>query len=151
MRVTVPTPVPGTYEYPTGDMVGPDAAPHPDIVEAGPGEREVFTLWVFVFNQPELCTDGSCDADDVDEDAAARGGVYQTDGRIAELEELVLSGTIRLGQPPLRGTAVENPEGAEVHTIIVPHGRALDGTDLIRQLNGPVGNPTLWWAATFSP
>ncbi|GMR03164.1 MAG: hypothetical protein BMS9Abin20_1535 [Acidimicrobiia bacterium] len=147
---SVPTPTPGSYEYPTGDMVAKWATPHPDVEVGGPGEPEAFTMWAIIFNYPELCTDDSCDLDDLAEGAAAKGGVYQADGRIAEEAEVEFVGSIRLGQPPRTGSALENPLEAEVHLAIAPHGKALSGADGWRQLNGPLGNPTLWWAATFS-
>ncbi len=150
VQAVVPTPTPGSYEYPSGDMVAKWATPHPRIVVGGPGEPEAFTMWAIVFNYPDLCTE-DCDLDDLAEGAAAKGGVFQADARIAADDEMEFMGSIRLGQSPSTGSALENPLGAEVHLAIAPHGKALGGTDGWRQLNGPVGNPTLWWAATFSP
>jgi hypothetical protein len=149
VRATIPTPISGSYEYPTGDNVAPWAQPHPEILPAGEDEHEVFTMWVIVFNHPDLCTDDSCDLDDLAPDAAAKGGVFQADGRIADGDELELTGSVRIGQGPSTGSVLEDPLDAEVHLAIAPHGRALSGADLERQLNGPIGNPTLWWAATF--
>lgn len=140
----------GTYDYPTADMIPPDAPPHPDVVPGEEGAPETFTLWMFVFNDPELCTD-SCDIDDIGTDTPAQGGVYQVDGRIADGERLVMTGSVRIGQPAANGAPLQRPTSAEVHLAIAPHGRALSGDDLWRQLNGPVGDPTLWWAATFAP
>ncbi len=150
LRVTaeMPTPEPGSYTYPTGDMTPPWAEPHPDVVPGSNGEPETFTLWLIIFNYPDLCTE-SCDADDLGLDTSARGGVFQADGRIAAAATLELSGTVRLGQTASMGSPLENPLGAEIHFAIAPHGRALDGPDLWRQLNGPVGNPSLWWVAEF--
>ena len=149
--VVVPTPTPGSYEYPTGDMVTEWAEPHPDVLVGGTDDEEVFTMWVFIFNYPDRCTDESCDLDDLAPDAAARGGAFQADGRIADGDELELFGSIRFGQVPSSGSMLENPLGAAVHIAIAPHGQALSGSDLQRQLNGPIGNPTLWWGATFAP
>ncbi len=150
VEVTMPTPEPGTYEYPTGDMVPPSAAPHPAI-SPGAGEApEAFTLWLFAFNDPSQCTDGQCDTDDFAPGAAARGGVYQVDGRVGDGDELRFGGNIRLGQQPIDGAPLDHPERAEVHIAIAPHGRVLPGEDGWRQLNGPVGNPTLWWGASSS-
>ena len=151
VRVVVPTPSPGSYEYPTGDMVVAGAAPHPDVIPGGAGAPEVFTLWSFVFNRPDLCTDDTCDFDDLDTTAPAKGGVFQTDGRIADGDELDLVGSVRVGQTPSTGSSLENPIGAEIHVAIAPHGKALSGPDLYRQLNGALGNPSLWWAASFFP
>lgn len=146
----MPTPTPGSYEYPTSDMVPPGSPGHPEPLTGGPQEPETYTLWIFIFNHPELCTD-ACNEDDLDPNAAAKGGVYQGDGRIADQDQLILEGGIRLGQEPARGSALENPLGAEIHIAIAPHGKALAGPDLARQLNGPIGNTTLWWAAAFPP
>jgi hypothetical protein len=151
VHVVIPTPTPGSYEYPSGDMVPEWSTTHPDVVVGGPSESEVFTMWAIVFNYPELCTDESCDLDDLADDAPAKGGVYQADGRVADGEELEFSGAVRLGQDPATGSALENPFGAEVHLAIAPHGKMLGGSEGWRQLNGPLGNPTLWWAASFPP
>lgn len=148
VRIEMPTPMPGSYEYPTSDMVPPEAPEHPELLVAGPGESETFTLWIFIFNHPELCTD-ACNLDDLDPDADAKGGVYQGDGRIADSDQLVLEGGVRVGQEPMTGAPLENPLDADVHLAIAPHGMALEGRELWRQLNGPIGNPTLWWPAAF--
>ncbi len=150
-RVDIPTPEPGSYEYPTGDMVSPWAEPHPPVSPGAANAPEVFTLWLIVFNDPESCTNDQCDADDTAADAAARGGVYQVDGRVADGGSMSFVGNIRVGQQPAVGSPLDNPTGADVHLAIAPHGRALSGADGWRQLNGPVGNPTLWWTAEFSP
>lgn len=150
-RVDIPTPEPGSYEYPTGDMVSPWAEPHPPVSPGAANAPEVFTLWLIVFNDPESCTNDQCDADDIAADASARGGVYQVDGRVADGGSMSFVGNVRLGQQPEVGSPLDNPMGADVHLAIAPHGRALSGTDGWRQLNGPVGNPTLWWTAEFSP
>lgn len=150
VEVVVATPVPGSYEYPTGDMVPPGDAPHPAITPGATEAPEVFTLWLFAFNDPSQCSDGQCDTDDFTSGAAARGGVYQVDGRVGDGDELRLGGNIRLGQQPIDGAPLDDPERAEVHIAIAPHGRVLPGEEGWRQLNSPVGNPTLWWGARSS-
>lgn len=149
--VAVPTPPPGSYEYPSSDEHPPWAAPHPDVVPGGGDTPEAFTLWMFVFNNPDLCTDGLCDLDDIGTDTAALGGGFQVDGRVGDGRELVLRGRVRLGQDSATGATLENAVGAEVHLAIAPHGMALSDAELWRQLNGPIGNPTYWWAVTFLP
>jgi len=151
VSANTPIPMPGTYEYPSGDMVPEWSSTHPEVLPGGPGEPEAFTMWVFVFNYPDMCTDDSCDLDDLAPGAPARGGAYQGDGRVADGDELEFAGSVRLGQVPATGSALENPLGAEVHLAIAPHGKMLGGSDGWRQLNGPLGNPTLWWAAAFTP
>lgn len=151
VQMSAPTPQPGTYEYASADMVPPWADPHPRVTPGSSDAPEVFTAWIFVFNEPALCTDGACDLDDLGPDAAARGGGYQLDGLIADGDTMEFSGRVRLGQSPMDGHPLDNPEEAEVHVAITAHGRVLPGADGWRQLNGPIGNPTLWWAATFAP
>lgn len=150
-ELDVPTPTPGSYEYPTADMIPPNGAPHPPVSAGASDAPEVFTAWMFVFNHPDRCTEGRCDLDDVGPDTDAQGGSYQVDGKIADGDRLVLAGTIRLGQDPAGGARLVEPLGAEVHLAIAPHGRALSGADGWRQLNGAVGGPDFWWAATFAP
>ena len=60
-----------------------------------------------------------------------------------------LAGNVVLGQMPATGAPLENPLGSEIHVAVAPHGKALPGQDGWTQLNVPLGNPTLWWAATF--
>ncbi|NNE12130.1 MAG: hypothetical protein HKN41_07795 [Ilumatobacter sp.] len=149
--IDIPTPAPGSYDYPTADMIPPNGAPHP-VVSAGASDApEAFTGWMFVFNHPERCTDGQCDLDDIGPDTEALGGSYQFDGRVADGDRLVLVGPVRLGQDPAGGARMVEPLTAEVHLAIAPHGRHLPGADGWRQLNGGVGGPEFWWAATFAP
>lgn len=149
LEVDVPTPSPGSYEYPTADQVPPWSEPHP-VVSPGSGDApEVFTAWVIVFNEPSQCTDGQCDLDDLQPDAAARGGTFQLDGRVADGDRLRFEGNIRLGQNPSTGSPLDSPEQAEIHLAIAPHGRVRSGAEGWRQLNGPVGDPTLWWTASL--
>ncbi len=135
----VPTPEPGSYTY-------PDPAPTHPAIE--PGYPEVFTLWMFVFDYPELCSDGVCNGNDIG-DTPARGSVYQADGDIADRHKVKMSGKIRLGQSPAAGLGLSNPLGAEVHVAMAPHGQAADGDGLVAQLNTPAGSPPLWFPAIF--
>jgi len=148
--VSLPTPVPGSYEYPTKDILSPGAPPHPEIEPGSSQQPEAFTLWMFIFNYPERCTD-QCDGDDIGTETGAMGGVFQVDGRIADGDQLEFAGGVRLGQVAGNGVALENPHGAEVHLAMAPHGKALDGAAGWRQLNGPVGAIPHWWATTFFP
>ena len=151
IRVTarMATPEPNSYEYPTADMTPPWSDPHPEVSPGSESEPEAFTMWVIVFNSPELCTDNACGADDMRPDAAAKGGVFLGDARIGSSAELDFVGSVRLGQVPATGSPLEDPYSAEVHVAIAPHGKALTGADLWRQLNGPVGSPAQWWNAAF--
>jgi hypothetical protein len=140
----VPTPVPGTYRYPTADQVPPGAPTHPEII---PGWPEVFTLWVFVFNHPELCT-APCNFDDIG-DTPAQGGIYQADGMIAHGNKITMRGDVAVGAQPLAGVALTAPTSAEVHVAMTSHGKAYTGDALARQLSIAVGSPAEWWPALF--
>lgn len=65
MTVSMPTPKPGSYTYPSG----PPGGAWTD--EEGPPEG--FTLWAFVFNEPDSC-DGDCGGDDPFGGPAGKGG-----------------------------------------------------------------------------
>lgn len=149
-RIDVPTPVPGSYEYPTADMVRDESVIHPEVVPGSGTEPEVFTLWMFVFNYPDQCDD-ECDGNDIGPDTSALGGVFQVDGRIADRERLVMAGRVRLGQVAANGVALENPLDAEVHYAIAPHGRAAGGAGTWVQLNNAIGAIPWWWGAAFLP
>lgn len=140
----VPTPAPGSYRYPTADQVPPGAPTHPEIV---PGWPEVFTLWVFIWNHPELCTD-PCNFDDIG-DTPAQGGIYQADGLIAHGNKITLQGRIDVGESPGAGVALSNPTTAEVHVAMTSHGMAYSGDELARQMSIAVGTPAEWWPALF--
>ena len=131
IKVQIPTPEPGSYSYPEG---------------AFHGDLEVFTAWVFVFNNPEKC-DGPCDGDDIG--GPANVGVYHLDGRVAWDDTLILMKTVRVGEPRFGGTHdLARPLKAEVHVAIAPHGAA-DDEILLEQLTMPIGDPSVWWAALF--
>lgn len=149
--VDIPTPAPGSYAYPTSDLVPPGFEPHPPVASGASGAPEVFTAWLFVFNFPERCSDQRCDADDVGADTAAMGAVFQLDGRIADGDRLELRGGVSNGAEGDNSVRLVRPEMSEVHVAIAPHGRALPDEDGWRQLNEAVGNPDFWWSATFVP
>lgn len=135
----VRTPDPGSYNYPA------PVATHPPIE---PGYPEVFTLWMFVFDHPEMCSDGVCDGNDVG-DTPARGSVYQVDGVIAYKHHVSMGGNVRIGHPSAAGPGLSNPLGAEIHVAMAPHGQAVDGDSLITQLNSAAGSPPFWFAGVF--
>lgn len=137
-------PEPGSYLYPTEDMVPPGAPIHPPIA---PGDVEVFSLWLFVFNNPELCTD-PCDMDDVGE-TPAQGGIYQLDAMIGRGRRITMDGSVWYGQRADFGAPLTEPIDAELHLAMAPHGALLDPPDDIRQLNGAVGTAAHWWAAVL--
>jgi hypothetical protein len=83
LGLTVPTPASGTYTYADGAI---------------PGESEVFTLWAFIFNFPDQCSD-PCDIDDVGIDTPAQGGAYGVDGVVADGATMTLAGRLALDDP----------------------------------------------------
>ena len=78
IALTMPTPLPGSYNYPPPNPFQP--------VAPVPGTPEVFTGWAFIFNQPENCAvpnqcvpppPGAAAPNDF---TTARGGVYNFAG-----------------------------------------------------------------------
>ncbi len=143
LSVSMPTPQPSTYVYPANP---------PGIV---PGHPEVFTLWAFVFNHPDLCTDGICNGDDLGADADAKGSVYNVAGHPASGRSLTLAGRLKVGQaalapPGVEPTPLTNPAGAEIHLAVTSHG-GLDPSTLPGEFRSPTGNPACgcWWVAIF--
>lgn len=144
-------PLRDSYDYPTADLV-PAGASHPPVVS---GDIEVYTLWLFTFNHPELCRDPlvcrsiDISGDEEDPKPSAQGGVYRLDGVVAEGELIEMSGTVLVGDEPRAGAALTDPFCSFVHVGMAPHGGVLEGDDLTAQLNTAIGNPNFWWAAQF--
>ncbi|MEH6587767.1 MAG: hypothetical protein V7720_14490 [Halioglobus sp.] len=133
----MPTPVPGSYDYPLG---------------AVPGHPEVYTGWAFVFNHPDLCSD-PCNGDDIGAATDAQGGVYNIAGHVSGGGNLQMVGHVSTGETPFGGAAhapLQNPRGAEVHVAVAPHGW-LDPSIMPDQIKTPIGNPAFWWVAFFIP
>lgn len=160
-EIRMDTPEPGSYIYP---------ATVPDLRKAAP---EVFTLWAFVFNNPDDCVGVDdwtwCGVDDFNDEI--RTGVYGVAGHVSSIDheggsfildrgtdgQMVLRGEIAVGDaqwPDLPPGAIthplENPLGAEVHVAIAPHGQ-VDPATVATELYGPAGDPTCgcWWVAFF--
>ena len=134
VRLRVPTPDPGSYVYAAGTEAG-----HP----------EVFTLWAFVFNYPENCTD-PCNGDDLGGATGAIGGAYNAGGVISGGGSINVAGRIGVGESPFGGLPLELPATAEVHLALAPHG-AMDPSTLPTELRTPEGSPACgcWWVAIF--
>lgn len=118
-KVSMPTPEPGTYDYPDDDM------------EEGP--PEAFSLWVFVFDDPE----------DDDWTGAFLGG-----GHVVGGPNLTLSGSVSKNTEPFAGEPLKNPREAEVHFAVAPHGK-VDSDELPDQIKTSPGCPECWWYALF--
>ena len=143
LRMTMPTPEPSSYVYPSA------AEGTPPIV---PGWPEVFTGWAFVFNFPDRCSD-PCGGDDLG-DTPAQGGVANFDGDVVWEDAIDFSGKLtrgmELGNPPgLPRVKFVNPKGAEIHMAIAPHGAPIRESIGV-QTTTPVGSPlcACWWVAT---
>jgi hypothetical protein len=125
INLSMPTPEPGTYTYPSG----PEDGAWTD--EEGP--PEVFTLWCFVFDDPN-------------EDWT---GVYNPAGKMVGGSTLTLSGRASRDINLFAGEPLENPRRRTPGSR--PHG-ALDPELLPEALNTPTGpGPDIWWLALFDP
>jgi hypothetical protein len=138
VAVAMTTPQPGGYTYPEGIAQG-----HP----------EVFTLWMFVFNHPENCTN-PCGADDTT-NSDVEFGVYNAAGHASDGGTLTLAGRVGIGDTARAPQGVtphplSNPDGAEVHLAVTSHG-GLDPATLPGEFRNPTGSPTCgcWWVAIF--
>lgn len=138
VSVKMPTPEPGSYLYPDGTE---------------PGHPEVFTLWMFVFNHPEHCTD-PCGLDDTT-NPHVEFGVYNPAGHVAADGTLTLTGRVGVGDaaqapPGITPHDLSNPAGAEVHLAVTSHG-GLDPATLPNEFRIPTGSGACgcWWVAIF--
>lgn len=135
----MPTPLPGSYVYPPGNAFQP-------MVYVG--HPEVFTGWIFIFNNPAGCSD-PCNGDDLG-DTPARGGAYNFAGHIVGGSTLNFAGHVSVGEAPFGGVPLDNPAGAEIHLAVAPHGMVQP--DLLpTQITHPIGGPPQWWIAVFAP
>lgn len=138
-RLKMATPAPGSYVYPEGNVF------QPTVVMGFP---EVFTGWIFIFNDPTAC-DGPCDGADLS-NAAARGGAYNFAGHIVGGSILNFAGNVEIGEAPFVGFPLDDPASAEVHLAVAPHGM-MQSELLPTQINTPIGTPSHWWLAIFTP
>lgn len=139
VSVKMPTPEPGSYLYPAGTE---------------PGHPEVFTLWMFVFNRPEHCSD-PCGPDDMT-NPDVEFGVYNPAGHVNAGRTLNLSGRVGVGDtaqapPGITPHDLSNPAGAEVHLAVTSHG-GLDPATLPNEFRIPTGSGACgcWWVAIFN-
>jgi hypothetical protein len=147
--LTMPTPEPGSYSYPTGPT-GSGVAGHP----------EAFSLWVFIFFNPEECAGPVCGPADLMNDPDVIAGAYNAGGHLEGGSNLNLEGFVNkdsftfggpnaetLGQALAMGYDLAS---ADIHLAVAPHG-ALDPALLPGSISTPVGTPASWWLAIFTP
>lgn len=125
-KVKMPPPESGSYVYPELEENSPVSEP---------GHPEGFTLWVFVFDDPE------------DDDFT---GAFLGAGHIVGGDTLTLSGHTSTNTEPFVGEQLENPREAEVHLAVAPHGE-VDNEIMPDQIKTPGGSPQHWWFALFNP
>jgi len=141
------TPEPGSYTYPVGPT-GSGVAGHP----------EAFSLWVFIFFNPEECAAAICGPGDLMNNPDVIAGAYNAGGHLEGGANLNLEGFVnkdsftfggpnaeRLGQALSMGYDLAD---AEIHLAVAPHG-ALDPDLLPASISTPVGTPASWWLAIF--
>lgn len=149
-QVSMPTPEPGSYQYSSSPTANNEA-----------GNPEAFTLWVFIFYNPDAC-DGECDEPDLASNDAVVAGGYNAGGHFVAGPHLTITGHVNhrsaVFPPPGATSKVESMgealdmgldiADAEVHLAIAPHG-ALAPELLPQQISTPAGPPSLWWIAQF--
>lgn len=146
-QVRMPTPTPGSYVYPDTPTASGEE-----------GRPEAFSLWVFVFFNPDAC-DGDCDAGDLAENSAVVAGAFNAGGHLVAGPNLTISGRVTeqnptFGPPDFAETISEalsrghEIADAEIHLAVAPHG-ALAPELLPAQIKTPAGGPADWWFAVF--
>lgn len=145
--VRMPTPAPGDYMYPEGPSASGEE-----------GHPEAFSLWVFLFFNPEAC-DGDCDAPDLATNPDVVAGAFNAGGHLVAGPNLTISGKANQQSPTFGPAdfAETIPEAlsmgheiadAEIHLAVAPHG-ALSPELLPAQIKTPAGDPSFWWLAIF--
>lgn len=151
-KLVMPTPEPDSYNYPPKEIwpLSSGVAGHP----------EAFSLWVFVFYNPEACAAALCGPGDLMNNLNVIAGAYNAGGHLEGGPKLNLEGFVNkdsftfggpnaetLGQALSMGKDLAD---AEIHLAVAPHG-ALDPELLPGSISTPVGNPTFWWLSIFAP
>ena len=146
-KVSLPTPEPGSYAYPQGATASG--------VE---GHPETFSLWVFIFFNPEAC-DGACDGADLQTNPDVIAGAFNGGGHVVGGPNLTISGRVNQQSTLFGGPNAETIsqaldlgytiDDAEVHLAVAPHG-ALDPELLPEAITTPVGDPSYWWIALYT-
>lgn len=147
--LTMSTPEPGSYTYPTGPT-GSGVAGHP----------EAFSLWVFIFYNPEACAGPICGPADLISDPDVIAGAYNAGGHLEGGANLNLQGFVNKDSFTFGGPNAEtlgqalslgyDLTDADIHLAVAPHG-GLDPDLLPASISTPVGSPASWWLAIFPP
>lgn len=146
-KVSMPTPEPGSYEYPTGATAS-----------GVPGHPEMFSLWVFIFFNPDACI-GNCDGSDLQSaDPNVIAGAFNAGGHVVGGPNLSIAGRVNEQSVVFGGPNAETISealslgytlaDAEIHLAVAPHG-ALAPDLLPDAIKTPVGDPSFWWVALF--
>lgn len=140
---------PTGYVYPTGPT-GSGVAGHP----------EVFSLWAFIFFNPEECAAAVCTPADLQFDLDVVAGAFNVGGHVVGGRNLSLAGHVNPQTMTFGGANAEtlgqalalgyDLAGAEIHLAVAPHG-ALAPALLPESTRTPVGTPAHWWLALFIP
>jgi len=139
ISVRIPTPAPSSYNYPPANPFNPAAIA---------GSPEAFTLWAFVFNYPDSCAiPGQCGPADIANPDVATA-IFNVAGHFVAGSVLQLNGNITFQTEQFDKSPLLEPQTAEVHLAIAPHG-ALQTGALPNQIKTPIGNPSFWWPALF--
>ena len=148
-QLSMPTPEAGTYVNPSGPT-GSGVDGHP----------QVFSLWVFVFFNPEACASDPCGPGDLINDPDVVAGAFNAGGHIVGGDNLSLSGFVNSSAFTFGGPKAEtiqtaldmgyDLESADIHVAVAPHG-ALAPELLPDSIGTPNGMPGHWWIAIFPP
>lgn len=146
-KVTMPTPEPGSYNYPQGPTASGEE-----------GHPEAFSLWVFLFFNPEECATGDCGPADLINDPDVVAGAFNAGGHLASGPKLTISGRVNEQSAVFGGSNAETIaealamgygiDDAQVHVAVAPHG-AQDPDLLPQQFKTPAGDPSFWWMALY--
>ena len=111
---------------------------HVSLHTSGLTPGHAYTVWWVVFNQPELCLGGlfgglpfTCVPADVLFNAAGTNSdvAYATGHVVGGNGKATFSASLRTGPIPggWYGNALENPQGADVHLVLMDHGPVIPG------------------------
>ncbi|MGH8945444.1 MAG: hypothetical protein ACRDVL_04785 [Acidimicrobiia bacterium] len=143
--VSMPTPV--NYAVPPGATSSGEL-----------GSPAAFSLWVFIFFNPEECAAAICGpADLANPDVVGAG--YNAGGHLVSGPHLTISGIANPQSQPFGPGTLEtigqaldlgyNIADAEIHVAVAPHGK-LDPSLLPAQIGTPAGTPAFWWIALYN-